>query len=211
MFQYSFIDLDATIFETPLLARDMRKIFGRYNVTDADFDASMELAVRDRNYFYDYTFEKQIGQLKKMGYRFTTEIVAQLNNLFQKNYRAPGAEEFLIFLRRRSERMILLSAGNLEFQRRKISSADFEKFFDEIHILHGNKDAFVRQKINGKDAGLFVNDNVRENIIIRDNFATVTVISKVNPRKKTQEYRDSGIPYFDNLSGIQQYVEQKLA
>lgn len=210
MFEYSFIDLDSTIFETHLLAKAMREIFRNYNVSDADFDISMDRAIRGDGNFYDYTFEKQIENLIAIGYSLPESIAVQLNNLFQINYRAPGVEEFLKFVRQVSDRVILLSAGNPEFQYKKINSAGLENFFDEINILHGKKDEFVRQKIGGQANGLFINDNVGENTLIKNNFDTVLVVARINPRKTEEEYRESGIPYFDSLSGIQQYVEKKL-
>jgi FMN phosphatase YigB (HAD superfamily) len=211
MFNYSFIDLDATIFETALFIQDAKKIFLSHNVKDSDFENSLSKAVYGENgNFYNYNFENHVGVLSKEGYNLPTAIITDLNKLFKKNYQAKDVEKFLKFIKKISHKTILLSIGDVDLQKRKISSAQVENFFDEIYIIHEKKEDLLKQKNLNQENFLFINDNVKENSLIKEKFPNALIVARLNPRKEEVEYRASGIPYFKTLIEIKQYVEQQL-
>ena len=209
MFDASFIDLDSTIYETNRLVEAMRKIFLDAGVSDDDFEESKDKAICPKDNYFDYTFENQFFNLREKGYALPDDVIQKLHDLLKVNYVASGAKDLLEFLKDNSNKMILLSGGNSDFQRKKLISSGLENFFNEIHFVHGNKEEIVRQKI-GAGKSLFVNDSLRENFIISKSFPNVVVLSRVNPMKPRTDYLNSGLPFFENLIDIQKYVEQQI-
>ncbi len=208
MFEYSFVDLDSTIYETHRLAQAMRETFLNHGVTKEDFEVSLKRAVHgEQGDHYDYTFESQVANLRGLGYALSDAVVDELYSLFNVDYQADDAEKFLKFLKKTSEKTVLLSAGNSGFQKQKLFSSKLNNFFDEIHIVHGNKHELVRQR-SGDGHSLFVNDSLKENSIISKMFPNILVVSRVNPRKDIMEYKQSGLPYFKTLIEIADYVSK---
>jgi FMN phosphatase YigB (HAD superfamily) len=130
-----------------------------------------------------------------------------------KNYLLEGSEILLNFLRDNSKKFILLTSGDKAFQKRKVEATGIAKYFSEIAIVEGRKykEKYVKSsKSNGSDC-LFINDNLKENLGIREAFPKMEVVVKFDDCRYDEEtIKKSHLPYFKNLADIKNYVEQKF-
>lgn len=210
-FAYSFIDFDNTIFATSArFAPAIREVFLRAGVTEDDFETTRKATVEGSNgAFYDYSFEAHVAALAAIGYTLSADLINQLNALLEKNsFEMPGATEFLTWVRSVSDKVVMVTAGNHDFQHKKLASTKLGAFFDEVVVVHENKGSVVARYV-GMQTGpvLFVNDSARENVAIREQFPKTTIVGVVNPHRP-DAHLATKLPYFETLTEVQQYVEQ---
>lgn len=212
MFDYSFVDLDDTLFNTYLFKEDMFGCFAHCGVTAEDYYSSYRQAVFGPvEGYFDYTFKKHADILRDVGYQISDSTIDELNNLFNKNYNDSQAVEFLLSLKKISHRLILLTAGEQSMQTRKMNSTGLAKYFDQVVIIDGGKSQKIVDIAGQADKILFVNDNLKENKQIKQNLPYVLVLAKKHKVLwKEDNYQDIDLPYFDSLIEIKDYAVSSL-
>lgn len=212
MFDYSFIDLDDTLFSTYIFKKDIFGCFAMCGVTPEDYQTTYKRAVFGPVVgYFDYTFKKHADILREIGYEIPDQTVDNLNDLFKKDYKDPQAEEFLVALKKVSNKLILLTAGDKNMQQKKIDSTGLAKYFDEIVIIDGGKGSKITDVAGEAEKVLFVNDNLIENLQIKNELPKVLVVAKKNPTLWTEEdYQTAGMPYFYTLNEIKDYVSRSI-
>ena len=207
MFDFVFVDLDDTIFNTRQFKADIYKTLSVFGVKEEDFYVAYKKTAELSNFgYYNYTFEKQLEELRKLGYELSDELLISLNSLFNNSYAIEGAEDFLNFLQCFSKKIILLTAGNHFFQDKKIKNINLIKYFDRVEIIDGGKDSVVGEAVK-KGKVLFINDNLEENKMIEEKFTEVKVLSIVNKTYWTVEnYKDAELTYFGSLGEMKNYI-----
>lgn len=210
MFDYIFVDLDDTIFDTTQFKADMFEILSVFGVKADEFQkAYLKAGDLPKPGYYNYTFEKQLEALREMGYILEDKIIISLNDLFNNDYKKDGAEDFLKSLQCVGKKIILLTAGNHFFQDKKIKNLDLTKYFDRVEIIDGGKDLILEKIELNKNKVLFINDNLRENKMIKEKFPQTEILSMVNETYWTaEEYEKAGLTYFQNLAEIKSYLEK---
>lgn len=213
MFHYTFVDIDKTIFDANAFKADMLAIAQRHNVSSSDFkETYIKAFVRDDtkgfDYTFDYTFEKHIALLEQRGYKLGG-VLEQWNTLFDHDYLLPGVHELLEYVYKNSEQCILLTAGNQEFQMKKIESMHVSNYFTDIVVRYGNKEEYLESLHDSFEHSLFINDSLRESTLIHKMFPHMQVIVRFNASKYSEEeVQKSGLPYFVSLSDVLTYVKQ---
>lgn len=210
MFDCSFVDWDNTLYDTVLFKSDIFAIFSEYNVAPDDARAAFKKSLCTfSSFIYDYSFEEHVRFTREMGYALPAEIISKLESLFFKDYIFTDAILFLQWLKQCSKKIILLSAGDVDFQMKKIQHSSVAAYFDEMRIVPGNKEKIIDEY--KQNCISFINDNLHENTVVKQVFPSAMVITKFNPDKYTeQEVRDAALPYFKTLTEIKQYVEQQI-
>ncbi len=213
MFGFSFIDLDDTLYNTFLLKEDIFSFFSACSVTRKDYLKSYNQAVFGSVVgYFDYTFKKHADILREMNYKIPDSTVKELNNLLNKNYNDSQAEQFLVDLKKISHRIILLTAGQRNFQQKKIDSTGLAKYFDQIIIIDGGKSQKILDVVEQTKKVLFVNDNLKENIQIKQDLPYVVVVAKKHKVLwKEDDYKtNNDLPCFDSLNEIKDYATRSL-
>lgn len=213
MFDYSFVDLDDTLYNTFILKEDIFNCFANCGVTREDYQLSYKQAVFGPMVgYFDYTFKKHADILREMNYKIPDSTVKELNNLLNKNYNDSQAEQFLVDLKKISHRIILLTAGQRNFQQKKIDSTGLAKYFDQIIIIDGGKSQKILDVVEQTKKVLFVNDNLKENIQIKQDLPYVVVVAKKHKVLwKEDDYKtNNDLPCFDSLNEIKDYATRSL-
>lgn len=213
MFDYSFVDLDDTLYNTYLLKEDIFSFFSACGVTREDYLKSYSQAVFGPVVgYFDYTFKKHADILRDLNYEIPDSTVEELNNLLNKNYNDSQAEQFLLDLKKISHKIILLTAGQQNFQQKKIDSTRFAKYFDQTIIIDGGKSQKILDVAGQANKILFVNDNLKENIQIKQDLPYVVVVAKKHkvPWKEDNYKINNDLPYFDSLIEIKDYAVRSL-
>lgn len=207
-YDYAIIDLDDTLYNTRQFKEDIYSVFSPLGISHKNFLVAYQQAAELAEFgYYDYTFEKQIQTVRSFGADVPDSLIDDLNALLENNYIIEGVENFLIELKKRCGYLILLTAGNIDFQAKKISAIGVASRFDEIIQIPGGKDAVVKKYSEKAGHILFVNDNLEENRMIKGDFPAVDVITVLNLSYWTaEECENSGIPWFHNLDEVTKYI-----
>lgn len=211
MFEFSFVDWDNTVYNSVAFEADIFGIFSKHGASQADIRETYTRSLCTiAPHKYDYTFEEHTQFLRELGYNLPSSVEAELNSLFSKNYIFPDTLFFLDFLKGVSKKIVLLSAGDQNFQLNKINGSKIKSNFDEIKIVGGDKEKYLANNYKGKEI-FFVNDNLRENLSVKTEVPSALVITKFNTnRYSEEEVKKVGVPYFKTLTEIQHYVEQQI-
>ncbi len=208
-FDVVFIDLDDTVYDTRKLKEDIYKLFRPSGINHEQFIRAYRLAAElpTPGYFH-YTFEKQIEAVKELGYKPPNNILNDLNSLLDDNYLVPDTKNFINFLKIICGKVILLTAGTIEFQKRKIEASGADKLVDEVIQIPGGKDKVLSAFVKKNKKILFINDNLDENIMINNLFSDVFVLTLFNfSYWKEEDCEASGIPWFKSLNDIKKYLQ----
>ncbi|HOX61051.1 MAG TPA: hypothetical protein PLV72_03540 [Candidatus Magasanikbacteria bacterium] len=204
----AYLDFDYTIYDTARMEDDLHQIFRPYGVTRADFDETYYQSLCSVSPFiYDYSFEEHYGIMRERGFDVPISTIEQMYGVLKNDYLYEGARELVDSLNRTTD-LILLSAGDGKFQTNKFRETGIFEKFKTVKVVSSNEEKrdFVGQ-MSGDSDFVFINDNLRENILIRDKFLQGKIVTKKNNRKyKNEDYEKSGLPYFENLFDIKNYV-----
>ncbi|MFA5211459.1 MAG: hypothetical protein WC414_03060 [Patescibacteria group bacterium] len=212
MFEIAFIDFDETLFNRYDFKKKIADFFMSLGVTREDYEKSYLLS---RNTYSpkinDYSFEEHIEFLQNFGYNFDCKnTLKELNKIFLKIKLADDADYFLNNMKKFSQKNILLSVGQKDFQMKKIRFTNVKKYFDKVQVLDGGKEVYLNKVLKKNKQYLFINDDIKENILIKNFFNNVVVISKTDLKKYSlEDYKKSQIPFFNTLTEIFEYVQTK--
>lgn len=207
-FDYSFLDVDYTIFDTRKFGDDIWAIFSSRGVSRIDYEETYResLCTVSREEF-DYNFQEHVDFLRKRGYKLEQSVVEELNNLMNNNYLFPDSIDFINFLKTISAKVILLTAGDFKFQEEKIQHCGITKLFDEIVILKGHKDEYLRPFTENNYKILFVNDSWRENTKLRKEFPNLLIVGVDGPHgQRDNDGVAQNLIYLSSLTDIKNYV-----
>lgn len=160
-------DLDFTLFNTKKL---LSVLPGAMGVSQRIFSLSREKYFPEILFSRQYSGYEHIIYLKKDGYvkdtaRARKNIAALFKTIDQYVY--PGADELLKRLKKPENRLILLTFGNIRWQKAKTANIKIRKYFNKIIWTDKRKDlalAFLKKQ---KEKALIINDNARENLAIK--------------------------------------------
>jgi len=204
----TYLDLDYTIYDTARMEDNLRAVLTDVGVSKKDFDETYWKSLCTHSRFtYDYYFEEQFDLLRALGHDLPESVLEKMHATCNDSYLYDGAVELISYLQAKS-RVILLSAGDMNFQMEKIRGTGADKLVEEIQIVSGNeaKREFVNTRSLGSDF-IFVNDNLRENLLVQEAFPKGKIVTKKNDRKySAEDYAKSGLPTFENLFDIKNYV-----
>lgn len=207
------VDFDYTLYQTNLFVDGLKKVFLQYGVDETSYQASYKEALQweGEGYGFDYTFEKHITILQRMGFPLeVATVVPQLKQCLKKEYICDDAFSLLQFLKTQGP-VTLLTAGNVTFQQWKVETIGLPTHVDECVYLHGNKEEYIAT-LSHEKLLVFINDNSTENARIKKSLPNVVIIGKHNVFKyEKQDIQGSGIPYFDTLTEIQRYIAEHYA
>jgi FMN phosphatase YigB (HAD superfamily) len=200
--------LDDTIYDTKKFKEDIYSVFKPLGIGRAEFiRAYREAAELQRMGYFHYTFEKQVETVRRAGYGAGKRHLIRLNKLFKKNYKKAGTDDFLRFLSNICGKTVLLTAGTVDFQAKKIKAIKVAGLFDQIVQISGGKDKIMRPYARRKNRILFINDNLEENIMIKKKFPKIEVLTLFNPSYWTQDdCVKSKLPWFKNYNQIKKYL-----
>lgn len=208
-----FVDLDMTLYDTEKFVQDICAVFGECGVKTEDAVTAKQSAVHtQKSLYFDYTFERHIEALSKMGYKLDEEsVLAKLKTLLTDIYIFPGAVDFLQSLQKTKHKVILLTAGNPIFQRAKVYGAGLNNYIHYEAYIAGGKEQYVAAHAPNEDI-FFINDNGQENVLVKKTIPKAEVITKLNPIKSYhEELEQLGIPIYSNFDDIINYVNKHLS
>lgn len=213
-FDMVFLDLDATLYDTPTFSREIKSILMGCGVSERDFSETIALATSGASGDkYNYTFELQLQLLGQRGYALPeAKVLTELYALFDVDRSYPDTYAFLSWCKEVSKKVVLLSAGNITFQEAKLRATEMRAYLDDLLIVSNQKEQAIAALYADSSTGLSVNDKLTENKRLKERWPNLTVITKARPEKYSRtEMEAIGCPYFNTLTDIQRYVTTHYA
>jgi len=146
--------------------------------------------------------EKQV--LENLNKTLKSEVI--------KKYLYSDAIKFFKNLKKLGKKMILLSLGNPDFQAEKIKALDLEKYFDRVILTNEKKVIKLKEildTINDRPAW-FINDRIVENLEAKKLFPELKIVQTVFPFISEAEYKSTGLPYFNTLTEIYDFIAKSI-
>jgi len=130
-----------------------------------------------------------------------------------QQYLFPDAINFLQSLKATDKPMILFSFGDPEWQYEKVKGCDIEKYFDRTFFTNKSKAEVVHQLLASvKHSEVwFINDKVEETQKVVAAFPEIKAVLKISCNNSLVDYKNSGLPYFKTLTGIRDYILEKIS
>jgi len=142
-----------------------KKLAGVFNMSASKWNMDYKKYFKAKK--INYNSKNYLKILKKEGRidinkepKINSRLKILLNNI--DKYLYSGAEDLLKKLKKRGDKLILASFGNLEWQKEKIGGLKIKKYFNKIILADKNKHLFLNLLKKNKKDIIIINDNAQE-------------------------------------------------
>ncbi len=208
------IDMDNTLIDTDRFRADRLQALAPLGVTKEIYWETYGEVRKDEAGMFRYNDVRHAAALVKHGFP-GEEILDILSAVTARlgDYVFSDTFEFLEAVRKYKETMILLSLGASSFQEQKVKITGVGEYFDRVFIVDDTKVHVLKNFLaqNGYDGDSemiwFINDKVEETKEILQELPRLRGILKVAESVPLEEYEKSGLPYFESLTKIGEYIK----
>lgn len=204
------IDFDDTLFDTQRYHRAHYQSVADLGITPEVYWQAYQDTRLDTNGNFIYNSDRHVAQLEKQGFN-GKEIARRFNILTEKitDFLFNDTHAFLNEIKGLGKAMLLLTWGYPEFQRySKVEPSGITRYFDEILYTCEPKQnrllkLFEERKV---DNTWFINDKPEETVKLSGLFPQLRPVLKYSPLFPESDYKNLGLPYFQTLTEIKEYV-----
>ncbi len=204
-------DLNKTLFDTELLKKDFEKIFEAHELRGQEFWKSFYKAYDfDSKNLGCYSIDKHLKSLNIDDEKRKT-IKKNLN--FKMEYRGteylyPEVIYILENLKANNNRLLLISRGDKNFEKKKIFISGLDRYFDKIIIVPKITKSVIKNNIKKGERIFYIGHNINDLWFIGKNFPKIDCVflrryKQILPKNfsiTTAENLSDIIWYFGNLS-----------
>ena len=184
-----YIDFDGTLFDSSQYYSNYTNIFKKHNININE--------ILNKTYEKDKNFDTISKKLIKE-YNLNQNIYEELNTMYKKNY---IFKDVIPFLEKYSQKyeLILLTLGNINYQKKKIKNSKISKYFKDIIITDKDKSNL---NIDYKN-GIFIDNNPLELKKFYNSKVKYLIRIKRNTDKYSKLNMDiENIPEFTNFNEL---------
>ena len=205
IYQKVFIDLDHTLYDTSRLYDHIVEWYIRQGALESEVREAGRKADDRSQGIYDYSPEKHGLMLTQIGRQVSWP--SDDSHFFQ-DYLYDGADLFVRKIREYAKEVILLTAGNRAFQKKKIEGTTLEQLFDAVTIVSGHKENIIEQM--NDDHIFFFNDNLNENIKLHAIYPDMDIVCRQRDVYSKAEYDRAALPVAKDFLACLKYMEQGI-
>jgi FMN phosphatase YigB (HAD superfamily) len=184
-------DFDDTLFDKSGFVRRLAETMG---ISENEFLATYkEYFKKNKNPYSAYKHLEVLKSIKKE--RFDKITARNRVDEFLRDVSGfvfPEATELLEIVRKKERELILISAGNSDFQMSKIKNSGIAGFFDKI-IITADKVESLRPWQNKEI--VFINDKEEENEKVSEEYPLARVVLVGDPRYNSKAYELKDVLY----------------
>ena len=175
-----YVDFDRTLFDCDKFLGDLYALVNKYGITKEMFKECQNQC--KKNGFNPYT----ILSLVKEKYQFDDKLYNEIDNLMNStsNYLYPDTISFLNYLNSLNYEVIILTKGNIDYQKMKIENAKLDNYYSNL---------IVTMKHKGD-----LNIDYGKSIFVDDNPTEILSILNMKPKLIIRVQRDDSL-YSDIL------------
>lgn len=202
------IDFDDTLFDTHAYKMARLSALLSVGVDETLFWKTYEQARNTPDGRFSYSDDRHAAVLATCG-KDEHEILQAFDSVNNRvsEFTQPDAIGFLDRLKQTEHSLVLLSLGDEAFQEMKTRKSGLHDYFDRVFMVDRTKRDVIAELRQTEEQPLwFVNDKVSETQEMLKMFPDIYIALKVSPKFERTEYEQSGLPYFDTLTEIADYV-----
>lgn len=207
------IDFDDTLFDTQAWKQARLDIIKEMGISEEIYWETYKQARRDGKGNFVYSDRRHAQFLAVFGFD-EDKIVEKFSEVSAELYKFLFSDtvDFLESLKKYDQPMILLSLGDPNFQEFKLDGAGIRRYFNHIFMVSEPKDKALSDifKFEKADNVWFVNDKVEETKDLVGKFPVLKPVLKISKSINSEEYLNSGLPYFKTLTEIKDYVSGSI-
>lgn len=150
------IDFDGTLFDTEAFRVEIFSLFKRMGYDDEQ----IQLTYQAECLSYLYSPLGQLKRLQLLKPSSQSLAEARFKNLYDNSYKYifPDVIEFLKDMKFLNYELILLTLGDIEFQKVKVENSSINRYFDQIMYCDIQKWLYLPPVINKIDKFIFIDD-----------------------------------------------------
>ncbi|MDP2655948.1 MAG: HAD hydrolase-like protein [bacterium] len=207
------IDFDDTLFDTQRLKHTRADALFTLGVPADLYWETYNEARRNVDGDYVYSSQRQAQLLSEHGFdiqQILNALETTTSHTSLCSFLLPFAESLLQYLQSLGQPIVLLSTGDPDFQTIKIKGSGISQYFERLILVNGSKEEALRTLFEkyDEDSTWFINDKVGETLELQSMFPKMHIVLKKSPKILLEEYIQSGLPYFEKLDEIKQYVQR---
>jgi len=203
------LDLDYTLLDTGRFKEALASVFAACGIDEQRFRQTYRQTAEYDPSAYDYDLERHIRLIAEdltcPADQLRAEVEAVLRRCAEFLY--PGAKEFVVELRQRGFRVILMTMGNAGWQNMKVNHSGLAELFDETVLVRADKAAALSRFDTAEPPVFVVNDNYFEVRSMRAAKPNHNYIIKRGP-KETRD--DLGVPILDTFDQILEEIQRQI-
>jgi FMN phosphatase YigB (HAD superfamily) len=179
-----FLDFDGTLYDTGRQKRWTREVFSRGGISAERFNETYQQLVDGFGYHPVAHVELLSGDWRDDGARQAALAAAGEMLVEGASYVFEGIPELLTALRDRGERLVLLTRGDVTWQRTKLDGSGLAALLDEVEMTTDRKFRRLAELVGENETAVVVDDNpgeLAEMIRVRPRLRYIYFRRLVNP------------------------------
>lgn len=207
------IDFDDTLFNTHDFKKSRIESLLKAGVSENDYQETYVEASK-KNDLSSYLNERHAELLTFRGYS-KEKVLAALQETTGERLREflfPDTVTFMQKLKETGQSLVLLSLGEASFQELKVKGSGIHEYFDRMFMVQDSKEHIIAEIIDlghTEEEIWFINDKVGETLLIKNRFPKLNMVLRKSASIDEEEYKKSNLVYFNTLTEIYGYIEQK--
>lgn len=193
-------DFDHTLFNTQNFKTGLARSIG---ISRPVFDKSYKRLINLKYGIIDYDLNKHLKILAKFDKKTISKVNKFLGNI--DKFIKPGAFDLLYGLKTKKYKLILLTAGNINWQKRKLVNLKINKYFNKIIFAGFDKTESIKKLKDSTDEIILVNDNFAESKKLKKNLGKncqVFIIKGIYSKQaENKEFK-----FFHNLKQLNKFI-----
>ena len=193
-----YVDFDRTLFDCDRFLGDLYTLINKYNITKEIFKDCQNQCKKTG--FNPYL----ILNLVKEKYQFDEKLYFEIDELMKSSdkYLYSDALPFLEYLKSLNYEVIILTKGNSDYQKEKITNAKVDGYYDKLIVTMKHKGNLKLDYSNG----LFIDDNPVEILSLLNN-KPKRVIRIIRENTK---YSSEAIDSVESYKSLKEIIDNKI-
>ena len=149
-----YVDFDRTLFDCDKFLGDLYNLINKYNITKEEFKECQNQCKKKG--FNPYIILDLVKEKNDFDDRLYDDIKRLMGNT--KNYLYPDTVSFLEYLKKINYDVIILTKGNIDYQKEKILNAKLDSLYNKLMVTMKHKGELKLDYENS----IFIDDNPKE-------------------------------------------------
>lgn len=203
------LDLDYTLLDTARFKQALASEFESCGIGESRFQQTYRQTISQNYPDYDYDPSRHADLLFAELECTKSQLMDRVEKLLSNTaeYLYPGALNFLQELRNMDFNLILLTLGNVEWQRMKIQKSDLETRFDQVIYVRKSKLSAMNKLSDLKQPVIVINDNSDEVMEMLQLEPDFLYIVKRGPKGV---HKEMPVPVADNFEQIIELIKTSI-
>ncbi len=209
------LDFDDTLFDTQAFKQARLDTMRELGVPEEVYWETYKQARNSSDGLFTYSNRRHADALGRQGYD-QEKVLQAFQNITDNRlpeFLMSDTVDFLNFLKTFGKPIILLSLGDPSFQELKFKGCGIHDYFDRIFMVDQSKKSILEElfAVIEKDEEVwFVNDKIQETLELAEEYPKMKAVLKVSNQFAKKDYEESGLPFFESLLDIKNYVGKQI-